>query len=219
MATLPKGIAERLAFFEQHAPVWAASPAAIGLTAAQVTALASLVNTARTAFNAAQNARSASRAATVSQTDAMGSLSDYGADLIKTIRAFAETTKDPSVYSKAQIPPPAAPSPVGPPEMPTELAASFLFPWGVRLTWKGSVSQGAYFGVFRRLRGETQFTFLQITKDRFFDDTGLPAGATGADYYIAAFREQHQVNAPPIALQFAPGADGSTTVTSLGLAA
>ncbi|KAA0212970.1 MAG: hypothetical protein DYG94_13435 [Leptolyngbya sp. PLA3] len=219
MSTVPKTIADRLAFYEQHAPVWAAAATTIGLSVTQVTALAALVNDARVAFDDAQAARNASKAATVLQANAMSTLSDFGADLIKTIRAYAETNNNPDVYATAQIPPPAPPTPAGPPDMPTDLAASFLFPWGIRLTWKGSVAQGAYFGVFRRLRGESNFTFVQTTKEKSFDDTSLPAGVASVDYYIAAFRDQYQVNSAAIALQFAPAAGGGTTVTSLGLAA
>lgn len=217
MATVPDKIAERLAFYEQHTPVWAAAAANIGLSVTQVTALASLVNDARTAFDDAQAARSASRAATTTQTNAMSTLSDFGADLIKTIRAFAETNDDPSVYAEAQIPPPQPPTPAGPPDMPTELAATFLYPWGIRLTWKGSVAQSAYFGVFRRLSGESNFTMIKTFKDKSFDDTTLPTGLTSVDYYVAAFRDNDQVNSTAIGLQFGP--NGATTTTSLGLAA
>ncbi|KAA0215859.1 MAG: hypothetical protein DYG94_06800 [Leptolyngbya sp. PLA3] len=217
MATVPDKIAERLAFYEQHTPVWAAAAASIGLSSTQLTALASLVNDARNAFDDAQAARSASRAATTVQTNAMSALSEFGADLIKTIRAFAETSNDPNVYAVAQIPPPKPPTPAGPPDMPTDLTATFIFPWGIRLTWKGSVAQSAYFGVFRRLPGETNFTMIKTFKDKWFDDTTLPTGISSVEYYIAAFRDSYQVNSAALGLQFGP--DGSTMTTSLGLAA
>lgn len=217
MAILPRDRLSMVQFFETHSPVWAANTAAIGLTAGQITSLASLVNAARSDYENQQSAIAAKLAATSSFHDSADVLRSFGADLIKVIKAFAESTDDPSVYNIAQIPAPQPPTPAGPPDQPTELSATFTFPWGIRLTWKGSVAQSAYFGVFRRLPGESTFTMIKTFKERVFDDTTLPAGVASVDYYVAAFRDNFQVNSTAIGLQFGP--NGATTTTSLGLAA
>jgi len=211
MATVPDKLADKLAFFEQHLPIWAADPASIGLTAAQVATLTSLVVSARSTFDFAGTQRAASRAATNDQTIAFADMTNLGGDLIKTIRAFAETNDDPNVYSAAQIPPPAPPSPPGPPALPTGLKAKFMTPFGIRLEWKGSISQGTYFAIFRQQSGETTFTNIQTTRDKFYEDLSLTGGIDAVSYYIAAFRDGEQVNSTTLQLQFGPG--GMTAMT------
>jgi hypothetical protein len=211
MSTIPTTLAEKLAFFEQHLPIWAVDPLSIGLSAAQVATLTSMVVSARSTFDFAGTQRAASRAATNDQTIAFSAMTDLGGDLIKTIRAFAETNDDPNVYSAAQIPPPAPPSPPGPPALPTALKAKFMTPFGIRLDWKGSIAQGTYFAIFRQVAGETAFTNIQTTRDKFYEDLSLPGGIDAASYYIAAFRDGEQVNSTTLALQFGPG--GMTSMT------
>ena len=70
MAILPSDRLELIQFCETHIPVWENTPAAIGLTAAQITALSDLTGGARAAYNQAQSARAASKAATTSPTHA-----------------------------------------------------------------------------------------------------------------------------------------------------
>ncbi len=217
MAVVPSNRLDMVQFFETHSPVWAANTAAIGLSLTQITALASLINAARGDYEDQQAAIQAKLAATSSFHNTSDALREYGSDLVKVIKAFAESTNNPAVYNTAQIPAPQPPTPAGPPDQPTDVLASFIYPFGIRLTWKGSVSQGAYFGVFRRLPGESTYTFIHTTKDKQFDDTALPGGAASVDYYIAAFRDQYQVNSTAIELQFGP--NGATSTTTLGLAA
>lgn len=137
----------------------------------------------------------------------------FGSDLVKTMRAFALKTDNPDVYATAQIPPPAPPSPVGPPEQPTELSASVLLPFGIGLTWKGSVASGAYFGVFRKLPGETSFSLIKTTGDKNYNDSALPAGVASVDYYIAAMRDDYQVNSSSLEVRFGPDGEASTTLS------
>lgn len=217
MAVVPSNRLDMVQFFETHNPVWASNAAAIGLSLPQISALAALVNAARTDYDEQQAAIQAKLAATNAFHDSSDALRSYGADLVKVIKAYAESNDNPNVYNIAQIPAPQPPSPAGPPDQPTDVLASFIYPFGIRLTWKGSVAQGAYFGVFRRLPGESTYTFVHTTKDKYFDDTALPAGSSSVEYYIAAFRDQYQVNSTAIELQFGP--DGATSTTTLGLAA
>lgn len=214
MATVPDKITEKLAFFEQHLPVWIAKPTEIGISAAQVANLATLVVAARDAYEATVDARQASKTATTTQNFALDAMSEFGGDLIKTIRAYAETTNNTDVYDIAQIPPPAAPTPAGPPEQPTNLTASLLTPFGLGLNWKGSVAQGAYFGIWRKINGESSFSFIGTTKNKSFDDTTVPAGTNSVLYYITAYRDEFSVNSGVLSIQFSAGG-----TTSIALAA
>jgi len=216
MATVPSTIADKLAFFEQHLPVWAKDPVGIGLTAIQLASLANMVADARAAFDAAQDARAISRAATVSQSNAMSVMGEFGSDLVTTIRAFAETSNDPEVYAVAQIPPPAPPTPAGPPEQPTNLTASLTPGGALKISWKGSVASSAYFSVYRRAAGETAFTLLDSTDTKFYEDTSIPAGVNNVTYYIQARRDEFRVDSGWFQVNFG---SGSATVTAISMAA
>ncbi len=189
MATLPDSRKGRVEFFEQHNPVWQANASEIGITAAQVTSLTTLTTAARAALNSADTARNASKAATVNFYNAEGTMTELGADLIKTIRAFAETSNDPQVYVSAQIPPPAAPTPVPPPEQPADLSG-LIDPFGViTLTWaaqpKGP-SSGVFFFVERKV-GTGPWTPIGATQEDRFQD---PAAGQQAATEVVAYRVQ-----------------------------
>lgn len=216
MAVLPESRAALVAWFEARLPVWALDPTGIGLTAVQVSDMAALVAAARSALTAQTNAINAKLAATSTmhvQTDAVRS---FGGDLVKVIKNYADLTNNPLVYDEAQVPPPAPPTPAGPPPQPTELVASVLLPFGIGLTWKGSVAQSAYFGIYRQLPGESGFSLIDTSKTKSYQDTTVPAGTARADYYIAALRDDYQVNSSTLTVQFGPG---GTMVTSLAMAA
>ena len=111
MPTLPDSREARITFFEIHLPVWEADPAAIGLDAALVAQLAQETAEARAALEAASAARQASKSATQYLYDRSDRMSRTGGAAIDTIRAFAKASGDVEVYSLAQIPAPAAPTP------------------------------------------------------------------------------------------------------------
>jgi len=215
MPTVTNTILGKLSFFEEHLPVWAVDPAAIGLDAAQIASLSILVAAARTDFDAAAAIRNSAMAATEAQNNSINAMYDLGADLIKTIRAYAETTNDPGVYVAAEIPAPSPPTPAGPPEKPTELAVGLLPSGGLHLTWKGTLSQSAYFSVYRKAEAESSFTLLDSPADKFFDDTTIPAGANNVTYYIQARRDSFRVDSAWFQVNFGSGA---TTVTELAMA-
>lgn len=214
--TIPQSVLGKLEFFEERLAVWSADPTAIGIEATDIVSLNTMVTNARAAYENARASRNTAKADTIIQNLAIADMYGFGSDLVKTMRAFALKTNDPSVYSAAQIPPPAPPSPVGPPDQPTELAASVLLPFGIRLTWKGSVANGAYFGIFRKLHGETSYSIIKTTAEKSYSDTALPVGVTSVDYYIAAMRDAFQVNSSSLQVRFGP--EGATT-TTLAMAA
>jgi hypothetical protein len=214
MAVVPDKIAEKLSYFEQHLPVWAANTTTIGITSLQISDLAILVADARANFDSAIDARSVSRAATVAQNASIDAMVELGGDLIKTIRAFAETTNDITVFETAQVPPPSPPTPAGPPEQPTNLAAKLLTPFGLTISWNGSAAQGTYFNIWRKLNAETVFSFVGTTKTKSLDDTSIPDGTTSANYYISAHRDEQTVNSAIMTLQFGSGGGAGLTLAA-----
>lgn len=217
MAVLPKSRDEMIAWFSDRITDWGANAAAIGLSASQVTELATILNTAENALSDATAARIDSKDKTVVYHATADALRDFGADLIKVIKAFAEATNNPNVYSTASVPPPAPPTPAGPPAQPTDMAAALLPGGGLRLTWKGTVSQKAYFSVYRRAEGETSFTLLDSPATKTYDDTSIPTGANSVTYYIQARRDEFRVDSAWFQVNFGSGA--GTTVTTLSMAA
>jgi hypothetical protein len=178
-----------LVFGESHESVWAADPLLIGLTAAQCTAYTADVAAARTKYNAMVAARNAALAATQDWYNAAFAMRDNGAALITTIKGFADLSGDPiTVYVKAEIPPPAAPTPAGPPTDCTDLTAELTNSGNVELSWKGTISRGQFFSVWRKLTGETAWTQLGSVAAKTFLDTLVPEGITGAQYQVKAHR-------------------------------
>lgn len=210
---LPSSREQMIAWFSDRVADWAANAAAIGLNPAQAAEIASRIAAAQADLQIAVDSRIASKNATVDFYASADSLREYGADLIKVIKAFAESNDDQGVYALASVPPPAPPSPAGPPAQPTNLTAKLLPGGGLRLTWKGTISQSAFFGVYRKAEGETGFTLLDAPADKTFDDTTIPAEANSVTYYIQARRDDFRVDSGHLVINF--GAGGQATTMTL----
>jgi len=143
-------------------------------------------------------------------------MSSFGGDIIKTIRAFAETTGDPGVYTAAQIPPPAPPAPLGPPETPTDLSGVLTTDGQINLRWGGSRKGGTSYTVERSVTGANgPWTIIGTSEERAFVDTALPVGLDSVMYRVRAARSGGTSNwsAP---LPFIFGTGGSSTGSSSG---
>ncbi len=222
MSVLPDKKNDVIVFCEQHLPVWQAAAATIGLTAPQIAQLATLTSAARDGFTAAGAARQASKAATTTSNASIRTMREFAADLIRQIKAQAELADNPSeVYSAAQIPPPAAPSPLPPPGKPTNVAVTLEPTGAVTISWEASgssASSGAYFNLVRKLPGQGGFSPLggasgSTTENRRmkFTDNSVPASAAsqGAQYIIQGQRGTTLGQASDaITVQFGVDGDG-----------
>jgi len=191
MAVVPDKNLDAVQFFESHVPVWQAAPTTIGLTPALVTSCDNAAKAARAAYTAQQNTKNAAKAATATYLNSVSALRNIGGDLIKTIKAFADTTSNPNVYSLAQIPPPAAPTPLPPPGQPTSFAVQLTPAGALYLSWKSAnsaASSGAFFTVKRRLEGESTFTLIGGTGSKSFSDDTVPFGTNTLTYIVQGFR-------------------------------
>ena len=142
-------------------------------------------------------------------------MATIGSNLIRTIRAYAETSQDPGVYALAQIPAPAEPGPVGPPGQPYELTIGLAATGAVSLGWKcdnPSGSQGTVYEIQRRI-GTSSFQFLEVAGERSFEDSTIPAGSSGIVYQITAVRGKTRGAPAQFLVNF--GAQGMTA-TALG---
>jgi hypothetical protein len=191
MSVIPPAKEDMIAFFASHVPVWAANAEQIGLDPADVAELSALLSAAQTAL-ATQAAKDDEKlAATAASNQTAKALRTAGAGDLATIKAFAKDTKDPSVYTKAQIPEPAGRSPAPPPSMPYDLEASIDNNGHVVLIFKADNAQshtGAFFEVRRKLDGQNTFTLIGSTGTKSFTDQGIESGTASAIYNVTARR-------------------------------
>lgn len=201
MSTLPETIIGQIQFCEAHVPVWTEVAVQIGLTAPQVASLGTKTTTARTAFNAAQAAREASKAATIQQNTDARTMRNQASDLIRQIKAYAELQSNPAaVYAAAQIPPPSAPLPVPAPGKPTDFQVELQSDGSVTLSWsspESAASTGAFFTISRKLPGQSAFVGIggapgstSESRRSSFTDATIPTSAagSGAQYIVQGFR-------------------------------
>lgn len=210
MATVPSSRIRKIEFYESHLQAWAVNAAAIGLDPAAVLAFQTLVLNARTSYLASETAREASQAATLNFHDKTDTMATIGANLLRTIRTFAENTGNPGVYALAQIPAPASPGPIGPPGQPFNLAVGLLANGALELKWKCDNPAGAQGTVYeiRRRIGAGPFAHIDLAGERSFIDATIPSGATGIVYQITGVRSTTRGAPAQFLVNF--GVDGVT---------
>jgi hypothetical protein len=170
----------------------------IGLSAAQATAFTTAVTGAAAALTAQNTARDAAKAATLTAAGAFENLRAKAAETVQLIRLYAEAQADPNlVYSTAQIPAPATPTPVPPPAKPTDHSVTLDTATGAPvLRWKASNpvgGGGTTYLVRRRLPTQTAFVFVGTgggaggpTKE--FKDSTFVAGPDSVQYTVQGQR-------------------------------
>lgn len=198
MSLLPDTRIGKIEFYHTHAPVWRDAADEIGVTVAQVDALAAKVAAARAALLAQQEAMLAARAATAAYNLAVADLHRDGMTLVAAIRttaAQAAATEGPGagveVYVAAQVPPPAARRPLPPPGRPREVRATLLPTGTLRLTWKCTNPHGAtgtMYEIRRRDGAHAPLLHVATVGVKHFVDESPPAGVGTVTYSIRAIR-------------------------------
>ncbi len=210
MAILPKSELGQLEFFEGHLPAWGTAPASIGLTAGQVTGLATATTAARTAFNAAIVAHEAAKAATANQHNKIAAMTAIGTDLLKIIKAYAAVQNDPNVYVLAQIPAPAEPTPAPPPSAPTDLFAVMNADGSIQLKWKGSLAQRQFYSVWRQTEPGGVFEQICAVAAKSFLDVTCPRGLMQVAYEVRAHRDTFvSIPCPSLTIYFGAIPEGT----------
>lgn len=201
---LPTNRSNAIDWINERLAAWIANAEAIGLTTEQTTQLTTLAQAATSARTAAFQARNAAKDATVLYYGAADELAAYARDLVSTIKAYAETTGDMSVYSTASVSPKDPPSPVGSPVQPTNLRATILNSGGVRLEWDGSLASGTVFEVQRKLDSQTGAPVLiGVAGEKHFIDDAVPVGTSSVQYRVRAVRQEFRSDfADPILVSF-----------------
>jgi hypothetical protein len=204
---------------QAHTGVFSANAAQIGLTPAQATAFSAATTAGAAALLAQEQAKQAYRVATQVAEESFGTLRSSAGDVVRLIRAYAESTAKPSiVYNLAQIPPPSPPSPAPPPAQPTDLTVTLDASGGdLTLRWKAANpagTSGTSYIIRRRLPGESEFSFIGVSgKKEFVDDT-LIAGPDSVQYTVQGQRADSSGPLSPIfTVNFGQAPGGGFTAT------
>lgn len=176
-----------------HKNIFVTNAAAIGLSTSQANAYKNAVDDLVAKLAAQEDARNAARTATTNADKSFATMLSTQGDTIRLIRAFAEATSNPqAVYTLAQIPPVATPTPLAPPAQPTKLTVSLDAANGfINLAWKASNpdgSQGTSYIVKRKLPTETAFSFIGVTGVKKFVDKTFFAGPDSVQYTVQGQR-------------------------------
>jgi len=209
MPVLPQSDLQKVEFMEAHLALWTTNATAIGLTAAQVTAMGTATTAARTGFNGQQSAKAAAKAATANFHNLVRTLADLASDAIKAIKLKSAQNNDPNVYVLANIPAPQPPSPPPPPAPPTDLIADPNADGTISLKWKGSVANSTFFSVWRKLGGSTTWVNIGSTAMKSFDDSAVPANPIPASItYSIRSQRGNELSAPSVQAEVVYGGPG-----------
>lgn len=223
MSILPSKPSELVTFCATHAPVWSANAASIGLTAGQVLALETATTGTQVALSAQSTARDAAVAATATVHAEAADLRTIAAELLRFIKAYAESQADPTtVYTTAKIPAPADPSPMPAPGTPGDFQVVLTPDGYIDLRWKCTNPRGAAgttYLVQRRVGSAGAYEFLGAVGEKRFTDETLPAGATEVTYRVQAQRSGLAGTPGLWAVRFGPvGAGGAEGVGGMSIA-
>ncbi|HYD00640.1 MAG TPA: hypothetical protein VEB22_05385 [Phycisphaerales bacterium] len=226
----PTKISEFVPWVLARATVWKATPAAVGLSVAQATAVDNAAKALQIAFDEANKQRQLSKNATVAQTEALrAAMTQLQLDL-RIIDAFANASTNPAaVYTAAEISPPAVPTPVAPPGAVSEVTVGIDINTGATvLKWKGNNPGGSSnvsYILRRKLAGQSEFAFIGTAgssgpEARTFTDSTLPQGVDSVAYLITATRGSTTGPSVQVQVRFGTiGSPGQAGISSVKMAA
>ena len=217
MSVLPSKVQDLLDFCDAHSSVFTSNAAAIGLSAGQATVFAAAATKGRADYNKAVSADNAKKAATNTAQMSVSALRTVASATIAIIKGFADTQTNPSaVYDTAQLPMPAAPTPVPAPGTPTDFTVTLNQSGVVMLKWKCNNPAGIGGTIYecRRKINSGSFVFIGAVGSRVFSDTTLPAGSVGVTYEITAVRSTPRGNPAQFNVNFGVGGGGGLFITS-----
>ncbi|MBC7782473.1 MAG: hypothetical protein H7144_01430 [Burkholderiales bacterium] len=190
MSVMPIDKIGKIEFCENHTAPWTTNAVAIGTSSATVTDLTTKTTAARTAFNAQQAAQNAAKAATNTYNLAVRAMATAAQDIIEQVRIKASTAGD-SVYSLAQIPAPATPTPMGPLGTPRDFTCTLDQTGALQLKWKCTNprnASGVLYQIWRRIGSTGEFTYIGGVGEKSYTDLAVPAPISQVQYQIQAAR-------------------------------
>lgn len=219
MPIVPTTNIGKIEFYESHIGLWTSLPTQIGLLASDCTALAALIDQARKDYDEQKIALDAAKAATQRMNDSVRAMHTLGAADIAKIKAFAEATNNPNVYTLANLPAPTPGSAVPPPGQPTDLSVGLDATTGaIKLAWKvinPPGASGTSYIVRRKLPTQTQWQFVGVTGKKAFTDATFNAGPDSVQYTVQAQRSDSSgLVSNILQVNFGTPAGGGLSITS-----
>ena len=214
MSVVPQKRTEKLAWYKARIAQWTAESTNIGTTSAACTDMAAKIAAADDAKEAKDVAEAAAEAATNTFYNACDAMGVAGQAIIKSVRSKAESTGDLNVYDLAMIPPPATPTPAGPPGTPHTFTVQ-LDAGAIITKWKctNPVSGGVVYQVYRRLGGVGEYESLGIAGEKKYIDATVPAGTSQVTYKIRGVRSTAAGLWAEFNVTFGIGSSGAVTAS------
>ena len=216
MALFPNTKSGKIAFFNSVLAPWGTNASAIGLSSSSVTALTTLVTSAQDKYADQVSAENAVKLATQTADVSVDAMVAAGMEMVKSIRAKAANSTDPqAIYQLAQIPAPATPSPVTELGMAHDFKVELGMDGAVTLKWKctNPRASGVVYQIWRKLDGETEFSFLGVTGEKKITDPTVPAGSQSTAYKIQAVRSTATGPVATVTVLFGVAASGAMTAS------
>jgi hypothetical protein len=178
------------------------TPEAFGLLESQAVEYASLNALFADYYMAALDPRQRTKAKVVGKNEVRARLRAMAADLAKIIDGTGSVTDGQKVELGLNVR--AMPSPLPPPGTPERFRVTLLGDGSIELAWTCKHPPGArgtIYQLWRRVGGESEFTYLGGSGAKSYVDRDIPAGTTSLTYEVqpirsktAGPRAQHNVN-------------------------
>jgi hypothetical protein len=217
MGTVPKKNPEKIAWYQTREEDWTTHAVEIGISTTEMTTMSGLISDAADALAAQLAAKAAQKNATVALNEASQKMGDFGADLLKKIRAKAGQVGGDSVYILASVPPPATPGPIGPLGKPSDFNVALTEEGYLDTSWKNTNpagASGAVYQIWRRTTPTGDFEYLGGVGGKKFTDQTIPAGSSQVTYKIQAVRSTSIGPAATFNVTFGVSG-GSATIASV----
>jgi hypothetical protein len=214
MSVQPAGKVARIEWSEERIAKWNLNAVGMGSTAPEVTAWQAKVEDARAKYLARQEAKNAAKTATNDFRIALNAMTNATADIIKQVKSKAAISGD-GIYSLADIPVPAVPSPTPPPGMPYGFVATLLPNGSLEITWKCDNPPRAIGTIYAIWRKNADGSWNQLggAGQKKFIDTTVPAGVPSVIYSVQAMRSTGVGVSNEFTVNFGVASGGGMTAT------
>ena len=199
------------------------TPELYGLLESQATAYAALHAIYAACYLAAHNPEQRTQAKVVAKNEARARLRVMAADLAKIIGGTASVSDGKKVELGLNVR--AMPSPLAPPGTPERFRVRLLGDGSIELAWKckhPAGARGTIYQLWRRVGGESEFTYLGGSGAKSYVDRDIPAGTTSLTYEVQPIRSKTAGPRARYTVNFGSGSGtgmGSITQPSAKIAA
>ncbi|MCW5757023.1 MAG: hypothetical protein KIT54_07305 [Phycisphaeraceae bacterium] len=218
MSTVPTKLPEAISWVGVRLPVWVVAAPNIGLETSQVASLAALHASAQTLRAEYEALKAQTRAKGQEYRQVAGGMRSTAAGQVVQIRGFARTSPNPgAVFTEAQLPQPAEPTPSPPPGTPEAFKVELLQSGGLRFAFKCDHPSGVTavtYRVMRQAAPQTPFEFLLNAKKRNFEDDTLTGQSNVVTYLVTAQTSTKDGNPAYFTVRF--GAGNQATIIAQG---